>query len=129
MLVVCRMSTGPGQSLTNPYTAIVTLFARLARKHRPLEVYEDGRIMRDSVLIDDVVDAVLATVQRLATQPRSLDIGYRYPEDDSERVIDHRPQQLETQPAMIAAMARAALGTLSAMRAALVVRSFQIGCY
>jgi dTDP-L-rhamnose 4-epimerase len=66
---------GPGQSLTNSYTGIVTLFARLAREHCPLEVYEDGRIVRDFVFIDDVVDAVFATVQRPASQPRCLDIG------------------------------------------------------
>ena len=66
---------GPGQSLTNPYTGIVALFARLAREQRPLEVYEDGRIVRDFVFIDDVVDAVFATVQTPATEPRCLDIG------------------------------------------------------
>jgi dTDP-L-rhamnose 4-epimerase len=66
---------GPGQSLTNSYTGIVTLFARLAREHLPLEVYEDGRIVRDFVFIDDVVDALFATVQMPATQPRCLDIG------------------------------------------------------
>jgi dTDP-L-rhamnose 4-epimerase len=66
---------GPGQSLTNSYTGIVALFARLAREQRPLEVYEDGRVVRDFVFIDDVVDAVSATVQRPATEPRCLDIG------------------------------------------------------
>ena len=66
---------GPGQSLTNSYTGIVALFARLARERCPLEVYEDGRIVRDFVYIDDVVDALFATVQRPATEPRCLDIG------------------------------------------------------
>lgn len=66
---------GPGQSLTNSYTGIVTLFARLAREQRPLEVYEDGRIVRDFVFIDDVVDALLRTVQMPANQLRCLDIG------------------------------------------------------
>lgn len=66
---------GPGQSLTNSYTGIVALFARLARAQRPLEVYEDGRIVRDFVFIDDVVDAVTAAVQQPATEPRCLDIG------------------------------------------------------
>jgi dTDP-L-rhamnose 4-epimerase len=66
---------GPGQSLTNSYTGIVTLFARLAREQRPLEVYEDGRIVRDFVFIDDVVDALFATVQNPASEPRCLDIG------------------------------------------------------
>ncbi len=66
---------GPGQSLTNAYTGIVTLFARLAREQRPLEVYEDGRIVRDFVFIDDVVDALFATVEKPAIEPRCLDIG------------------------------------------------------
>ncbi|ORW12146.1 NAD-dependent epimerase/dehydratase family protein [Mycobacterium kyorinense] len=66
---------GPGQSLTNSYTGIVALFARLARVQSPLEVYEDGRIVRDFVFIDDVVDALLTTLQRPAAQPRCLDIG------------------------------------------------------
>ncbi|MEB3981995.1 NAD-dependent epimerase/dehydratase family protein [Mycobacterium sp. 663a-19] len=66
---------GPGQSLTNSYTGIVSLFARLARRQRPLEVYEDGRIVRDFVFIDDVVDALFATVQQPAAESRCLDIG------------------------------------------------------
>ena len=66
---------GPGQSLTNSYTGIVTLFARLARGHQPLEVYEDGLIVRDFVFIDDVVDALFETVQRPAAESRCLDIG------------------------------------------------------
>lgn len=66
---------GPGQSLTNPYTGIVSLFARLAKARRPLEVYEDGRIVRDFVFIEDVVEALAAAVERPAPQPRLLDIG------------------------------------------------------
>ncbi|OBG34104.1 NAD-dependent dehydratase [Mycobacterium alsense] len=70
---------GPGQSLTNSYTGIVTLFARLARQQRPLEVYEDGHIVRDFVYIDDVVDALFAAIEKPAAQPRCLDIGSGIP--------------------------------------------------
>ncbi|AEV70962.1 nucleoside-diphosphate-sugar epimerase [Mycolicibacterium rhodesiae NBB3] len=66
---------GPGQSLTNSYTGIVALFARLARDHQTLEVYEDGRIIRDFVFIDDVADALLAAVKKPATESRCVDIG------------------------------------------------------
>jgi dTDP-L-rhamnose 4-epimerase len=66
---------GPGQSLINPYTGVVAHFARLAREQHPSEVYEDGRIVRDFIFIDDVVEALFATVQRPATEPRCLDIG------------------------------------------------------
>ncbi|OBG62529.1 MULTISPECIES: NAD(P)-dependent oxidoreductase [unclassified Mycobacterium] len=66
---------GPGQSLTNPYTGVVPFFARLSREKRASEVYEDGRIVRDLVYIDDVVDALFATVQQPAHETRCLDIG------------------------------------------------------
>lgn len=66
---------GPGQSLTNPYTGVVPFFARLSREHRASEVYEDGRIVRDLVYVDDVIDALFATVVKPATEPRCLDIG------------------------------------------------------
>jgi dTDP-L-rhamnose 4-epimerase len=66
---------GPGQSLTNSYTGIVALFARLAREKRALEVYEDGRIVRDFVYIDDVVEALFAAIEGPAAEPRCLDIG------------------------------------------------------
>lgn len=66
---------GPGQSLTNPYTGVVPFFARLSREKLPSEVYEDGRIVRDLVYIDDVVDALFAAVEKPAPDPRFLDIG------------------------------------------------------
>lgn len=66
---------GPGQSLSNPYTGVVPFFARLSRQGRPSEVYEDGRILRDLVFIDDVIDALFATIQQPAIQTRCLDIG------------------------------------------------------
>lgn len=49
---------GPGQSPINPYTGITTLFLRLASAGEVLPVYEDGRIVRDFVFIDDVVRAI-----------------------------------------------------------------------
>ncbi|OBC01569.1 NAD-dependent dehydratase [Mycobacterium sp. 852013-50091_SCH5140682] len=66
---------GPGQSLTNPYTGVVPFFARLSRQLRASEVYEDGRIVRDLVYIDDVIDALFTSVVTPAVQSRCLDIG------------------------------------------------------
>ena len=70
---------GPGQSLTNSYTGIVALFARLAGEQRPLEVYEDGQIVRDFVYIDDVVAALFAAVEKPAVESRCLDVGSGIP--------------------------------------------------
>ena len=66
---------GPGQSLTNSYTGIVALFARLARQRCTLEIYEDGRIVRDFVYIDDVVEAIFSAIARPAAGSRCVDIG------------------------------------------------------
>lgn len=53
---------GPGQSLTNPYTGIVSLFSQLAEEKRSIPVYEDGQIVRDFVFIADVVSAFAAAM-------------------------------------------------------------------
>ena len=60
---------GPGQSLTNPYTGIVSLFSQLARDGRSIPLYEDGEITRDFVYIDDVVSALVAAAGRAAATP------------------------------------------------------------
>ncbi|GAB5099237.1 NAD-dependent epimerase/dehydratase family protein [Caballeronia sp. HLA56] len=67
---------GPGQSLTNPYTGIVSLFAQLARSGKVIPLYEDGEIVRDFVFIDDVASAVhtIATVNPLPSST-AYDIG------------------------------------------------------
>ncbi|WP_179474948.1 NAD-dependent epimerase/dehydratase family protein [Mycolicibacterium vinylchloridicum] len=70
---------GPGQSLTNSYTGIVALFARLSREKQALEVYEDGRIVRDFVYIDDVVEGLFAAIESPATPSRYVDIGSGVP--------------------------------------------------
>lgn len=51
---------GPGQSLINSYTGIVSLFSQLARRGESIPVYEDGGITRDFVYIDDVADSLAA---------------------------------------------------------------------
>lgn len=51
---------GPGQSLNNPYTGIVSLFARLAKAGKSIPLYEDGAMLRDFVFIDDVARAIAA---------------------------------------------------------------------
>ncbi len=70
---------GPGQSLTNSYTGIVALFARLAQAKQALEIYEDGQIVRDFVYIDDVVEGLFAAIETPATPSRCVDIGSGVP--------------------------------------------------
>ena len=50
---------GPGQSLRNPYTGIITIFLNRMRNRHPIHIYEHGKPIRDFVYIDDVVRANL----------------------------------------------------------------------
>ena len=70
---------GPGQSLINPYTGIVSLFARLAKQGQSIPVYEDGQIVRDFVFIDDVASAIVAGALHspAAVQPYDIGLGKR----------------------------------------------------
>jgi dTDP-L-rhamnose 4-epimerase len=66
---------GPGQSLTNPYTGIVSLFAQKAKAGEVIPVYEDGEIIRDFVFIDDVAAAVLEGLLHSPATVDPWDIG------------------------------------------------------
>lgn len=67
---------GPRQSLSNPYTGIVSLFSRLAREGQSIPLYEDGDITRDFVYIDDVVSALVAVIaHKPADHMRTVDVG------------------------------------------------------
>ena len=48
---------GPGQSLKNPYTGILSIFSTLIRQGKDINIFEDGLESRDFVYIDDVVEA------------------------------------------------------------------------
>ncbi len=66
---------GPGQSLINPYTGIVSLFVRMAKEGKVIPLYEDGEIIRDFVLIDDVARAIVLDLQSEAGVGRVFDVG------------------------------------------------------
>lgn len=66
---------GPGQSLTNPYTGIVSLFSRMAKAGKTIPIYEDGEIVRDFVFIDDVARAVARLATGAVPSNAAYDIG------------------------------------------------------
>ncbi|MCL3859380.1 NAD-dependent epimerase/dehydratase family protein, partial [Pediococcus pentosaceus] len=53
---------GPGQSLKNPYTGILSIFSTLLLQGKGLNIFEDGRETRDFVYIDDVVAATISAI-------------------------------------------------------------------
>ena len=70
---------GPGQSLINSYTGIVVLFARLAREGKPIPLYEDGRMIRDFVYIDDVARSIRDAIATSPASVRRADVGSGVP--------------------------------------------------
>lgn len=66
---------GPGQALQNPYTGIISLFAQLSSQGKPIALYEDGEMQRDFVFIDDVVSAIIASLDQPAQGLRRYDVG------------------------------------------------------
>ena len=76
-LTVLRLQNvyGIGQSLINPYTGVLSHFARLSLGGNACEVFEDGNIVRDFVYIDDVVEALRLAIDDPTEQRPVLDIG------------------------------------------------------
>lgn len=66
---------GPGQSLGNSYTGVLTFFANQVASGQPIDVYEDGNIIRDFVFIADVAQALAATIESPPDTVRTVDIG------------------------------------------------------
>lgn len=66
---------GPGQSLTNPYTGILSIFSTRIKNHKEINIFEDGLESRDFVYIDDVVDATIKGLEVPEANGHVFNIG------------------------------------------------------
>lgn len=66
---------GPGQSLTNPYTGILSIFSNRIKNRKGINIFEDGKETRDFVYIDDVVDATIAGMEVPEANGHVFNIG------------------------------------------------------
>ncbi|MEO5861663.1 MAG: NAD-dependent epimerase/dehydratase family protein [Burkholderiales bacterium] len=66
---------GPGQSLRNAYTGVLSIFCEQLLSGQRLEIFEDGGITRDFVFVDDVVSALVRAGQKDLPHGIVLDIG------------------------------------------------------
>lgn len=66
---------GPGQSLTNPYTGILSIFSTRIKNGNSLNIFEDGKETRDFVYIDDVVDATILGMEVPEANGHVFNIG------------------------------------------------------
>lgn len=70
---------GPGQSLKNPYTGILSIFTRLALQNEEINIFEDGLESRDFVHIQDVVNATISCLKLEKKGQHILNVGSGVP--------------------------------------------------
>lgn len=66
---------GPGQSLSNPYTGILSIFSTRILQNKPINIFEDGLESRDFVYIDDVVNATILGIEKDEANGETFNVG------------------------------------------------------
>jgi dTDP-L-rhamnose 4-epimerase len=66
---------GLGQSLSNPYTGILSIFSTRIRHGQEIDIFEDGNESRDFVYINDVVDSVVLALEKEEANGEVFNIG------------------------------------------------------
>ncbi|MFC7526269.1 NAD-dependent epimerase/dehydratase family protein [Parapedobacter sp. GCM10030251] len=72
---------GPGQSLKNPYTGILSIFSTQIKNGNGINIFEDGKESRDFVYIDDVVNATILGLEREEANNEIFNVGAGVPVD------------------------------------------------
>jgi len=72
---------GPGQSLKNPYTGILSIFSTQIKNGNGINIFEDGKETRDFVFIDDVVDATILGIEKEEANNEVFNVGTGVPTD------------------------------------------------
>jgi len=66
---------GPGQSLSNPYTGILSIFSTRIKNGNAINIFEDGKETRDFVFIEDVVDATILGLENEKANGQVYNVG------------------------------------------------------
>lgn len=66
---------GPGQSLSNPYTGILSIFSTRINNNAPINIFEDGKESRDFIYIDDVVAATILAIENEQANGQVFNVG------------------------------------------------------
>lgn len=66
---------GPGQSLSNPYTGILSIFSTRILNGNGINIFEDGKESRDFVYIDDVIAATIKCIENKSPLVAALNVG------------------------------------------------------
>lgn len=66
---------GAGQSLSNPYTGILSIFSTRIKNKNNINIFEDGKESRDFIYIDDVVDATILGIEKNEANNEVFNVG------------------------------------------------------
>jgi dTDP-L-rhamnose 4-epimerase len=66
---------GPGQSLSNPYTGILSIFSTRLLNGNDIDIYEDGQESRDFIFIEDVVSATILALEKKEANHQIFNVG------------------------------------------------------
>ena len=66
---------GPGQSLKNPYTGILSIFSTQIKNGNGINIFEDGKETRDFVFISDVGDATVLGIEKETANNQVFNVG------------------------------------------------------
>ncbi|QHE53731.1 SDR family NAD(P)-dependent oxidoreductase [Pontibacillus sp. HMF3514] len=66
---------GPGQSLKNPYTGILSIFSTRIKNGNDLSIFEDGLETRDFVYIEDVTDSIILGIENNNANYQTFNVG------------------------------------------------------
>ena len=78
---------GPGQSVNNPYVGIVSIFMNQVMQGIMPAVYEDGRMTKDFVYVDDVVQAFVTALDSPRTGTFNVGTGIATSLSDVAKII------------------------------------------
>ena len=66
---------GAGQSLSNPYTGILSIFSTRIKNGNDINIFEDGKESRDFVYVDDVVNATILGIEKDEANYEVFNVG------------------------------------------------------
>jgi len=66
---------GAGQSLSNPYTGILSIFSTRIKNGNNINIFEDGKESRDFIYVDDVVDATILGIEKEEANYEVFNVG------------------------------------------------------
>jgi dTDP-L-rhamnose 4-epimerase len=75
--VVLRLQNvyGPGQELHNPYTGIVGIFVNSIIQRNEVDLFEDGKMTRDFVYIEDVAEIMVKSLLNKKIVSKTINLG------------------------------------------------------